>query len=85
MGIEKTKLLMCEFVHWANINTNIENHIKSCITCLEFQQIQPKEKIVHHDILQRPWKVVGADVFHLNNKNYLIMKLNYVPDLYKQN
>ena len=33
--------------------------------------MQPKEKIIHHDIPLRPWEVLGADVFHFNNKNYL--------------
>ena len=33
--------------------------------------MQPKEKILNHDILLRPWEVLDADVFHLNNKNYL--------------
>ena len=28
-GIEKTKLLVCESMYWANINSNIENHIKN--------------------------------------------------------
>ena len=71
MGIEKTKLLMCQSVYWVKINTNIEYHIKSCITCLAFQQTQPKEKIIHHDIPLRPCEVLGVDIFHLNNKNYL--------------
>ena len=57
MGIEKMKLLMCKSVYWVNINTNIENHIKSCNTCLEFQQMQCKEKVIHHDIPLRPWEV----------------------------
>ena len=71
MGIEKTKLLTCESVSWSDINVVIKKYIKSCATCLEFQQMQPKEKIVHYDILLRPWEVLGADVFHFNNKNYL--------------
>ena len=33
--------------------------------------MQPKEKIVHHNIPLRPWEVLGANVFHFNNKNYL--------------
>ena len=33
--------------------------------------MQPKEKIIHHDILLRPLEVLGMDIFHLNNKNYL--------------
>ena len=70
MGIEKTMLLAHESVYWADINTDIEKHIKNC-TCLEFQQMQPKEKILYHDIALRPWKVLGMDIFHFNNKNYL--------------
>ena len=44
---------------------------KSCSTCLHFQQIQPREKIIHHNILDKPWGVIGADMFTLNKKNYL--------------
>ena len=33
--------------------------------------MQPKEKMVHHDKPLRPWEVLGTDVFHFNNKNYL--------------
>ena len=71
MGIEKTKLLACESLYWSSINADIEDYIKNCATCLEFQQMQPKEKIIHHDIPLRPWEIIEADVFHFNNKNYL--------------
>ena len=27
--------------------------------------------MIHHDIPLRPWEVLGADIFHFNNKNYL--------------
>ena len=33
--------------------------------------MQPKEKIIHHEVPLRPWEVVGADIFHFNNINYL--------------
>ena len=71
MGIEKTKLLAHKSIYWVNVNNDIESYIKNCNTCLEFQQTQPKEKIVHHYIPIRPWDVVGADMFQLNNKYYL--------------
>ena len=71
MGIEKTKLLAHESVYWSSINADIKNYIKHCAMCLEFQQMQPKEKIIHHNIPLRPWEVVSANVFHFNNKNYL--------------
>ena len=71
MGIEKTKLLACQSVYWSTINVDIKKYIKICATCLEFQQMQSKEKIIHHDIPLRPWEVLGTDVFYFNNKNYL--------------
>ena len=71
MGIEKTKLLAHECVYWPSINVDIKNHIKQCPTCLKFQQMQPKEWILHHDIPLQPWEVVRANVFHFNIKNYL--------------
>ena len=71
MGIEKTKLLAHESVYWPSINADIKNYIKHCAMCLEFQQMQPKEKIIHHDIPLRPWEVISTDVFHFNNRNYL--------------
>ena len=33
--------------------------------------MQPKEKIIHHNIPLRLWEVLGTDVFYFNNKNYL--------------
>ena len=56
---------------WSSINADIERYLKQCATCLEFQQTQPKKKIIHHKIPLRPWEVVGAHIFHFNNKNYL--------------
>ena len=71
MAIEKMKLLARRCVYWYSINADIKKYIKQCATCLEFMQMQPKEKIIHHDVPLRPWEVAGADVFHFNNVNYL--------------
>ena len=71
MGIEKTRLLAWECVYWPSINADIEKYIKQCPTCLQFQQTQPQERIIHHDTPLWPWEVFWAYVFHNNNKNYL--------------
>ena len=71
MGIEKTKLLPCKCVYWYSINADIKKYIKQSLTCLEFQLMQPKENIIHHDLPLRPWEVVGADIVHFNNVNCL--------------
>ena len=71
MGIENMRLLAHKCIYWHSININIEKYIKQCMICLEYQQMQPKEKIIHHEIPLRPWEPVGADIFHFNNINYL--------------
>ena len=71
VGTEKTKLLACKSVYWSSKNVDIEKYIKNCATCLEYQQMQPKEKIIHHNIPLGPWEVLGIDIFHFNNKNYI--------------
>ena len=71
MGIEKAKLLAHYSVYWSNINADITKYITCCATCLEFQPKQAKEKTIHHNIPIRLWEVLGTDVFHFNNKNYL--------------
>ena len=71
MGIEKMKLLAWECIYWYSINADIEKYIKHCVSCLEFQQMHPKEKIIHHEIPLRPSKAVCIEIFHFNNINYL--------------
>ena len=63
---------MCKLVYWVNIYNDIENHVKNCNTCFESQQIQPREKIIHHDVLLRPWEVLGADIFQLITKKIFV-------------
>ena len=42
-----------------NMITDIECMAEPCTTCLGYQQTQPQEKALHHEI---PWEVFGADI-----------------------
>ena len=46
-------------LHW--------NRCKKCSTCLDFQQMAKKERIIHHKITYKPWEVNGAEKFPLYN------------------
>ena len=70
MGIEKTKLLAQESIYWVNMN-DIKNFIKNYTTCLTFQQAQPEDKMIHHDIPVRPWDIIGKDMFTLNKTSII--------------
>ena len=76
MDICITKLLTGKSVYWVDINADIKKHIQNSATCLECQQTQPMEKIIHQKIPLRPWDVPGTDIFHFNNKKYLCI-VNY--------
>ena len=54
MCIKKTKLLMHKSVYWIGMNADIENHIKTVLHALFFQQTQPKGKLFYHDIPGKP-------------------------------
>ena len=54
MGIEKMSILTHESIYWINMNTNIENAIKNCLTCLDFQQMQSPGRNIHHTIPGKP-------------------------------
>ena len=71
MGIEKTELLACESIYCPGMSNGIENNIKNGSTCLDFQQMRPKEKIIHSEILDKQWEVFGMDMFTLHNKIHL--------------
>ena len=66
MGMEKTRLLACESVHWININADMENTIENFLVCFNFQATQPKGKTLSHEITGRPGESLGADIFSIN-------------------
>lgn len=72
-GIKKTQLLARESVFWRNINKDIEQMTKQCEVCQKYQPEQSQEPTLHHSIPPTPWWKLGTDMFHINNKNYLII------------
>ena len=72
-GIEKSKLRAKDCVYWFNINAAIEEMVKKCHTCQEFQKAQPKETLLPHEIPTRPWQMLGTDLFNFNDDEYLII------------
>ena len=76
MGIEKMHLLPRKSVYWINMNADIECMVKQCATCLEYQQMLPQEKAYHYKVPCRPWEVVGANIFVINDKTHLCSVLN---------
>ena len=55
------------------MNSEIEDMIKRCPTCLTFRNRQPSEPIIHHPIPNQAWAKVAADPFCLHGHYYLLI------------
>ncbi len=73
LGIERTQRLARESVYWPNINKDIENVVKKCMTCQENLPSQTKEPLDPHDIPSTPWYKIATDLFTLDREDYLLI------------
>ena len=46
--------------------------IQRCEVCCSMQTKQQKEPLQPHPVPERPWEVVGADLFELNGQTFLV-------------
>ena len=67
MVIEEIKQLPHESVYWINLNADTANTIKNWPIYLDFKATQPKERTLSHNIPERSWESVRADIFSINN------------------
>ena len=51
------------------MNAGIENTIKQCATCLEYQQTLLEEQAVLYAVPYKMWEMVGTDTFLLKIKH----------------
>ena len=72
-GSAKTKLRAKDCVYWAGITNDIESLVANCPTCQRFQNAQPRETLLQHNVPTRPWQVVGTDLFSFEGDNFLII------------
>lgn len=61
-----------ESMYWPGISSEVRQFIERCDVCRAFDQKQPKETFMAHEIPDRPWAKVGTDLFSYEGRNYLI-------------
>ena len=72
-GIETIKNRARSAVYWPNINKQLEEVVRCCDACQEFQRKQSAEPILEHEIPTEPWSKVASDLFSVGGKDYLII------------
>lgn len=73
MGINKSQLRARESLFWPNINSDIENFVNNCDTCLNFRNSNTDEPLITSEVPTKPWEVVGTDLYQFNNQNFIIV------------
>ena len=71
MGMEKTKSRMRQVIFWPGMSKDIDSEISNCETCLKFQNANPKEPMIQHEIPELPFLNVGMDILTFQGEDYL--------------
>lgn len=72
LGIIKCKQRAREILFWPGMGKEIEAMVSQCPTCNENRNSNTKQPLIPHEIPERPWAKVGADLFEFKNANYLL-------------
>jgi hypothetical protein len=73
LGVNKCKARARECIFWPGMSKQIEDMVTNCNTCLQFQVSNRKEPLMPKEIPCAPFEVVGTDLFHFQNSNFLIV------------
>ncbi|XP_046862058.1 uncharacterized protein K02A2.6-like [Xenia sp. Carnegie-2017] len=72
-GSESCKRRARECLYWPKMSLEIEAEVRKCEICNAHKSHQQKEPLQSHTVPHRPWSKVGADLFELNGRSYLLM------------
>lgn len=67
------KALARSTLHWSGMSCNIENMVALCVICNAHQRQQQAEPLLSHPVPESPWQKVGADIFTLDGRDYLLV------------
>lgn len=73
LGITNTKSLVRGIIYWPCMNSDIENYIQNCQTCLKYRKSNTPQPLMPHEIPDLPWQKVGADIFQFESKYYVLI------------
>lgn len=72
-GMVRMKMLSRTYVWWKNINTDIENFVKSCLTCQQTRNVKKEVIESKWPRCTYPFERLHIDFFHFEGKTFLII------------
>ena len=73
IGIEGCLRRARESMYWQRMTSDVKDHISQCDVCLAHQNAPQKETLHQHQIIDRPWAKVGADLCDLSGRTLLVV------------
>ena len=73
LGMIKCKQRGRKVMFWPNMNSDIENMIRDCSACAEYQNQQTAEPLKPTPTPDLPYSMVGSDLFDFENKKYVLI------------
>jgi hypothetical protein len=62
-----------DILFWPQMNKQINDMVSNCDICQEYQSSNPKEPMVESPLPTRPWESVATDLFHWEQRDYLLV------------
>jgi hypothetical protein len=72
-GIVKSKRRAREVMFWIGMSAEIEDKVGRCPTCAECRNANTSEPLIPHEMPDRPWAKIGADMCHYKGQEYLVL------------
>jgi len=73
LGVEKTKSFARQALWWPGMSRMIADVVGACATCSAHRRQQPPETLMPHPVPSRPFEKIGADIFTLAKRDYLLV------------
>ena len=73
IGIEGCIRRARESIFWPRMAAELKAYISKCDVCMAHRASTPKETLMPHEFLPRPWSKVGADICELQGRMLLVV------------
>ena len=72
-GRVRCKNLARQAVYWNGINRDIDLMVEACVHCLNVRNFPKKDKLISHDVPDRPFQKVACDVCTVDGVKYQVI------------
>ena len=83
LGVTKCRGRAKQTVWWPGLSSQLNDMVHKCRTCIQ-ERRNVKERLMPTEMPNRPWQTLGADLFTLKGKPYLLVvesRRDWIGDL----